>query len=66
MPSQVLIDIASDFKRVEPAIEEAEELIKAMREAGEDTTTMEAELRTLKIRKGKWERMLKARGLTGQ
>lgn len=63
MPSQVLKDIASDFARVEPAIQEADELIKAMREAGEDTTQMEADLRSLKLRKGKWERMLKARGL---
>lgn len=63
MPSQVLKDIAEDFARVEPAITEAEELIQAMRDAGEDTTSMEAELRTLKLRKGKWERMLKARGL---
>ena len=63
MPSEVLKNIAEDFKRIEPAIEEAEELIAAMREAGEDTATMEAELRTLKSRKTKWERMLKARGL---
>ncbi len=64
MPSQVLKDIALDFARVEPAINEAEELITAMREAGEDTAQMEADLRALKLRKGKWERMLKARGLT--
>lgn len=63
MASQVLKDIASDFKRVDPAIKEAEELIGAMREAGEETATMEADLRTLKMRKAKWERMLKARGL---
>lgn len=63
MASQVLKDIASDFARVNPAILEAEELISAMREAGEDTATMEADLRTLKLRKTKWERMLKARGL---
>lgn len=63
MPSQVLKDLAKDFERVEPAITEAEELITAMREAGEDTAKMEADLRSLKSRKGKWERMLKARGL---
>jgi len=63
MPSQVLKDIAEDFKRVDPAIKEAEELISAMKEAGEETVTMEAELRTLKLRKTKWERMLRARGL---
>jgi len=63
MPSEVLKNVAQDFKRVQPAIEEAEELIKAMKEAGEDTAVMEAELRKLTIRKTKWERMLKARGL---
>ena len=63
MPNQVLKSIAEDFKRIDPAILEAEELIEAMREAGEETATMEAELRTLKVRKTKWERMLKARGL---
>jgi len=64
MPSQVLKDIAADFARVDPAIDEAEELISAMREAGEDTTKMEADLRGLKLRKTKWQRMLKNRGLT--
>lgn len=63
MPSEVLKNIAEDFKRVDPAILEAEELITAMREAGEDTAKMEAEIRTLKTRKTKWERMLKTRGL---
>jgi len=63
MASEVLKNVAADFKRVDPAILEAEELIAAMKEAGEDTVTMEAELRKLKIRKTKWERMLKARGL---
>lgn len=63
MPSEVLKNIAEDFKKVEPAIAEAQELIDAMKEAGEDTATMEAELRVLKTRKTKWERMLKARGL---
>ncbi len=64
MPSQVLKDIASDFSRVDDSIEEATELIKALREAGEDTTQLEADLRALKLRKGKWQKMLKNRGLT--
>lgn len=63
MPSEVLKTIAGDFKKVDPAIEEAEELIAAMKEAGEDVVSMESELRLLKIRKTKWTRMLKARGL---
>jgi len=63
MPSEVLKNIAEDFAKIEPAIAEANELISAMREAGEETAEMEAELRTLITRKTKWERMLKARGL---
>jgi len=63
MPSEVLKNIAEDFKKIDPAIAEADELIQAMREAGEETAEMEAEIRTLKTRKVKWERMLKARGL---
>jgi len=63
MPSEVLKNIAADFKRVNPAIKEAEELIQAMKDAGEETSSMEAELRKLKMRKDKWQRMLKARGL---
>ena len=63
MASEVLKNIAADFAKIDPAITEADELIQAMREAGEETAEMEAELRTLKTRKTKWERMLKARGL---
>lgn len=63
MASEVLKNIAADFAKIDPAITEADELIQAMREAGEETAEMEAELRTLKTRKIKWERMLKARGL---
>ena len=63
MASEVLKNIALDFKRVDPAIKEAEELISAMKDAGEETSKMEAELRKLVMRKDKWTRMLKARGL---
>lgn len=63
MPSEVLKNIAKDFHQVQPAIDEAQELITAMKEAGEPTGDMEAELRALKIRQTKWSTMLKARGL---
>lgn len=63
MASEVLRNIAADFKKIQPAIEEAKELIQAMKDAGESTAEMEAELRQLTIRKDKWERMLKARNL---
>ena len=62
MASEILRGIAADIKDVQVAIDEAEDLIAAMKEAGETVTEMEAELRDLKIRKTKWERMLTARG----
>ena len=63
MASEVLKNIAADFSRIDPAIKEAEELISAMKDAGEETSKMEAELRKLAMRKDKWSRMLQARGL---
>ena len=63
MSSEVLTNIAAQFKDVEVQIKEAEDLIKAMQDAGEDVMQMKADLGALKIRKDKWQRMLAARGL---
>ena len=63
MASEVLRNIARDFSQVQPAIDEATELIAALKEAGEPTADLEAELRALKIRQKKWETMLRARNL---
>ena len=61
--SEVLKSIAEDIKTLRPQIEEAKELIAALKEAGENTTKAEQDLRSLEIRLSKWERMLKARNL---
>ena len=58
MSSETLKQIAANFKEIEPAIAEAEDLIAAMKEAGETTATMEANLRTLKIKKDKNRNLL--------
>lgn len=63
MAQETLKQVAEDFKKVDPAILEAEDLISAMKEAGEPTSQQESDLRKLKIRRDKWARMLKARGL---
>lgn len=63
MSNEVLSNIASQFGDVEKQIVEAENLIKAMEDAGENVTTLKAELSALKMRKDKWQRMLSARGL---
>jgi len=60
--NEILKGIAADIKDVQVAIDEASDLISAMKEAGETVTEMETDLRDLKIRKIKWEKMLAARG----
>ena len=60
--NEVLKSVAADIANINIMIRNAEELIAALREAGETVTDQEAALRTLKIRKEKWERMLQARG----
>ena len=64
MPDEVLKSIAEDITRVDEQITRATDLISAMKEAGEDTATLEADLRTQIARKNRWERMLTARGVT--
>jgi len=63
MASEILKTIASDIHDIDGIIEEAEELISAMKEAGEETHDQVASLQLLKVRKAKWQRMLQARGL---
>jgi len=64
MADEVLQEIAGDVKNIQIAIDRAKILISAMKEAGEDTHEMEADIRLLEVRKTKWERMLKARGIS--
>ncbi len=63
MATDVLRDIAAQFGDVEEQVKQAEELLKAMQDAGEDVVQMKADLSALKLRKDKWQRMLAARGL---
>ncbi len=64
MAEEILQEIAVDVKNIETSIDKAKILISAMKEAGEDTHEMEADIRLLEVRKIKWERMLKSRGIT--
>jgi len=64
MADEILQEIASDVKDIQTAIDRAKVLISAMKEAGEDTHEMEADIRLLEVRKSKWERMLKSRGIS--
>jgi hypothetical protein len=60
--NEVLKSVAADIANINKSIAQAEELISALREAGEPVSEQESALRTLRIRKEKWERMLQARG----
>lgn len=64
MAEEILQEIAVDVKNIQTSIDKAKILISAMKEAGEDTHEMEADIRLLEVRKIKWERMLKSRGIT--
>ena len=63
MPNPILETIAKDIQEVDSLIIDAEELISAAKEAGEDTKEQEASMMLLKVRKMKWQRMLANRGL---
>ncbi|MBA7570546.1 hypothetical protein ES708_12298 [subsurface metagenome] len=63
MANEILEGISQDIKEVDVALIEAEDLIAAMKEAGEDVSKLETDVRDLKMRKVKWDRMLKARGI---
>lgn len=64
MSNKILEGIAEDIKGVEGALAEARELVSAMKEAGEDVSKWETEIRSLEMRKVKWEKMLAGRGIT--
>ncbi len=64
MSDEILQGIAQDLAQADEAVEAAETLLSAMKEAGEDASELETNLRAVKMRKAKWEKMLKGRGIT--
>lgn len=59
---ELLRQVASDLKNVDPQIAEAEKLIAVMRAAGENTTQLESRLRGLRDKRDKWKRAMADRG----
>ncbi len=64
MSDEILQGIAQDLQSADEAVTTAEVLLSAMKEAGEDATELETQLRAVKMRKSKWEKMLKGRGFS--
>lgn len=62
MADDTLKIVRENVDQVNASITRAETLISVMREAGEDTTKLNQDLQSLKIRRDKWENMLKNRG----
>jgi len=63
MANEVLEKIADDVRAMQSSIDNASELVTALREAGEEVGTLERELHDLELRRGRWVRMLQAHGL---
>jgi len=59
----VLQGVADDIAQINKEISNARTLLSAVKDAGEDTTQLETDIRTLEIRRDKWVRMLKARNI---
>lgn len=63
MANEILQDFAAELKTMESRLDEANELISVMEEAGEDTVQMKADYRATELRINKWKNVLKARGI---
>jgi len=63
MENEILNGVAKDMEQVTKRLVQAQDLVDALKEAGEDTSKMESDMRLLQMRKGKWETMLKNRGV---
>lgn len=64
MSDEILTGIAADLEEATTAIATAEELVSALKEAGEDVSEQEGRIRALKMRKTKWDKMMQSRGIT--
>lgn len=62
MASDVLSDIQAQMPVLDQQIKDGKELIKLLREVGEDTTQLEANFRDLERKQAKWSAALKSRG----
>ena len=62
MAEDILGKVAQDLSSINENVFLARELISALKDAGEEVTEQENNLRTLERRKVRWEKMLQERG----
>ena len=63
MENEILQKVSQDMIRVDLELTKAKDLIKALKEAGENVTELEKQIKDLERRRTKWQNMLSARGL---
>ena len=63
MSNIVLKEIADSMPTIKKKMDELEDLIKAMQEVGQNTTTISSQLSQIRAQYKKYEYMLKKRGL---
>lgn len=63
MSDEILETVAANISEVNRQIERAQNLINAAKEAGENVIELEQRLQDARLKKVKWENMLKARGI---
>lgn len=63
MENEILQKVSQDMIRVDLELTKAKDLIKALKEAGENVTELEKQIKDLERRRTKWQNMLAARGL---
>jgi len=63
MENDIYKTIAEDISQINKNIKDSRDRIGFLKDAGESTVELESELRNLEIRKNKWERALKNRGI---
>lgn len=61
MNEEIYAQTSKDLTEVREKIAVAKDLVKALRDAGENTSDVEPRLRELEAREGRWTRMLAAR-----
>lgn len=62
--NETLQSIAQNIKEIDASIARAQSMISILREAGEETAQMEADLQKARIRREKWANTLKNRGVS--
>lgn len=62
--NEIYAQMAQNLKEAEPKIKEAEEVIRLAKNAGENTSSQESKLMTLKNRVNRWKSALKTAGYT--